>query len=229
MMLAAAKEEAIRLGFSTAVISSSICGDVNAVAAAYAELAADLGECVLDQSSTGYIRLKYEKEQVLNLKCHLNDVLKLDFGNKGGICILGAGEPTVHILGKGKGGRNQHLALQFSVAVRNYFKKIPSLENVTISFLSCGTDGFDGPTDAAGAIGSSVLCPLAEKSDLDPQRFLRNSDSNGFFSTFLKGDCLVKTGHTGTNVMDLHVLIINKIFPRDEYIKERATVTDPKC
>ncbi len=116
-------------------------------------------------------------------------------GNKP-VCLITGGETTVTIKGSGKGGRNTEFALAFAL-------EIDGIEG--ISLLSAGTDGVDGPTDAAGAFvdGSTVL--LARKKGLDPQSFLDNNDSYTFFS---KLNDLFITGPTGTNVMDLQIVII---------------------
>ncbi|XP_017780437.1 PREDICTED: glycerate kinase [Nicrophorus vespilloides] len=111
------------------------------------------------------------------------------------VCIIGAGEPTVVVKGNGLGGRNQQLALEFS--------KIACEAGLDFCFLSCGTDGIDGPTDAAGAVSTTVIGGLQEIDD-----FLENNDAYSFFSRYQNGEFLVKTGHTGTNVMDLHILIL---------------------
>ena len=71
--------------------------------------------------------------------------------------------------------------------------------------LSAGTDGTDGPTDAAGAIADSATVERAKERNLDAARALADNDSYRFFDSL--GD-LVKTGPTGTNVMDLHVMIV---------------------
>lgn len=74
-----------------------------------------------------------------------------------------------------------------------------------ISLLSCGTDGIDGCTEAAGAIGSPNL---VSDDDRDPLPYLRENDSHGFYTKYRDGEYLIRVGHTGTNVMDLHVLIV---------------------
>ena len=105
-------------------------------------------------------------------------------------CILLGGETTVHIKGKGKGGRNQELAL--AVALNEIREPY--------TFVSCGSDGTDGPTDAAGAIVDQSTMVRAEQSGLDPGQYLANNDSYSFFEAM---DDLIKTGPTGTNVMDV--------------------------
>jgi hydroxypyruvate reductase len=111
-------------------------------------------------------------------------------------CLLAGGEPTVTIQGSGKGGRNQELALAFAIAIDGWDG---------ISLLSAGTDGTDGPTDAAGAIVSGLTCRKARQTNLKPQAFLSANDSNSFFESL--GDLLI-TGPTRTNVADLICMIV---------------------
>jgi len=112
-------------------------------------------------------------------------------------CILVGGETTVTIRGGGKGGRNQELALAFAIAVDGWER---------ISLLSAGTDGTDGPTDAAGAIVSGLTCGRARQANLNPNAFLAANDSNSFFESL--GDLLI-TGPTRTNVMDIICMLVN--------------------
>jgi glycerate 2-kinase len=126
-------------------------------------------------------------------------------------CLLAGGETTVTVKGKGKGGRNQELALAFAL-------EIGGLEGV--SLLSAGTDGTDGPTDAAGAIVDGATAPRARSLGIDPVRYLDYNDSYSFFKQFdaLSGDgSHVITGPTGTNVMDLQIMLLDK---RGEPVKE---------
>jgi glycerate 2-kinase len=110
-------------------------------------------------------------------------------------CILSGGETTVTVRGKGKGGRNQEFALAAGLA-------ISGLKNVVA--LSGGTDGTDGPTDAAGAIVTGDTVARAKQLGLDPFDHLVRNDAYPFFDAL--GD-LLKTGPTGTNVMDINVLL----------------------
>jgi len=113
-------------------------------------------------------------------------------------CLLSGGETTVTIRGKGKGGRNQEFALASALAIEG-------MPGITV--LSSGTDGIDGPTDAAGAIVDGDTCRRAVAVGLDPCKYLDNNDSYTFFKAL--GD-LVITGPTGTNVMDLQIVLIEK-------------------
>lgn len=111
-------------------------------------------------------------------------------------CVLSGGETTVTVLGKGLGGRNQEFALAAAAA-------IDGAEGVVI--LSGGTDGTDGPTDAAGGIVDGTTLQRGRDQGLDAADFLRRNDSNAFLSAV--GDLLV-TGPTLTNVMDLRLVLI---------------------
>ena len=111
-------------------------------------------------------------------------------------CILSGGETTVTISGNGLGGRNQEFALSASI-------DISGKKNIVI--LSAGTDGIDGPTDAAGAFSDTFTLKRAEKMGLDPYRFLSNNDSYHFFQSL--GDLFI-TGPTNTNVMDLRIVLV---------------------
>ena len=112
------------------------------------------------------------------------------------VCLVSGGETTVTVKGPGKGGRNTEFALAFAL-------KTAGIDG--ISLLSAGTDGTDGPTDAAGAFADGSSVPLARNKGIDPSAFLDNNDSYTFFRSI--GDLFV-TGPTGTNVMDLQIVII---------------------
>ncbi|MFA5852211.1 MAG: glycerate kinase [Spirochaetales bacterium] len=115
-------------------------------------------------------------------------------------CVLAGGETTVTLRGKGLGGRNQEMALAVMAALD------PSrLGQGEMLFLSAGTDGNDGPTDAAGAFASAALLEKAVKKGLDPRDYLADNDSYHFFSEV---DGLLKTGSTGTNVCDMQILLL---------------------
>ncbi len=111
-------------------------------------------------------------------------------------CIISGGETTVNVTGKGFGGRNQEFALDAAL-------EIAGLENTVV--LSGGTDGTDGPTDAAGAFADSETLKRAYALGMDPFRFLSDNDSYNFFKRL--GDLFI-TGPTNTNVMDLRIVIV---------------------
>jgi hydroxypyruvate reductase len=114
--------------------------------------------------------------------------------------LLAGGETTVTLSGNGLGGRNQELALAFALAA----ERIDLPGNWT--FLSAGTDGRDGPTDAAGAIIEPNSLKRMRDSAIMPEQMLANNDS--YHALKISRDLLI-TGATGTNVADLQILLIN--------------------
>jgi len=112
-------------------------------------------------------------------------------------CIICGGETTVTLSGEGKGGRNQELALAAALHLNGW-------DQVTL--LSGGTDGTDGPTDAAGAISDGHTLSRAQKLGLSPADYLARNDSYPFFQAL---DDLLITGATNTNVMDLQIVLIS--------------------
>jgi glycerate 2-kinase len=111
-------------------------------------------------------------------------------------CILSGGETTVTVRGKGKGGRNQEFALAAGLS-------LAGIEGAMV--LSAGTDGTDGPTDAAGATADGTTLRRAAIKGISLAEKLEANDSYPVFEAL--GD-LVKTGPTGTNVMDLHIMLV---------------------
>ncbi len=119
------------------------------------------------------------------------------------VCILSGGEPVVHLVPTDeprKGGRNQEVALAALVELWD-----EGLENIVV--LSGGTDGEDGPTDAAGAFVDAEIQASAIKQHLDPRGFLAINNSYPFFEQTAG---LLKTGPTHTNVMDLRVVLVGQ-------------------
>jgi len=111
-------------------------------------------------------------------------------------CLIAGGETTVTVKGNGTGGRNTELALAFGMEIKG-------LSGITL--LSAGTDGTDGPTDAAGAIVDGRSIAKAADAGIDAEEYLKNNDSYTFFKRI--GDLLL-TGPTGTNVMDLQIILL---------------------
>ena len=108
-----------------------------------------------------------------------------------------SGETTVTVRGTGRGGRNQEFALAMAGV-------LDVLEG-RVAAASIGTDGIDGPTDAAGAIVDSTTMQRAHAAGLAPEVFLNDNNTYVFFERL--GD-LVKTGPTATNVGDLQVILV---------------------
>jgi glycerate-2-kinase len=117
-------------------------------------------------------------------------------------CFLSGGETTVTVHGEGRGGRNQELALAFALAAEG---------TPGVMLLSAGTDGIDGPTDAAGAIVDGETAKRARAAGIDPGTYLVRNDSYSFFRELDRAAGTASqlvTGPTGTNVMDLQILCV---------------------
>ena len=121
-------------------------------------------------------------------------------------CIIAGGETTVTLQGSGLGGRNQEMALSFLYEVAN-----DPADAEGIYFLSAGTDGNDGPTDAAGAFAALDIVPEYGTEDgravSDITSSLKNNDSYNYFD---KINQLLKTGPTNTNVGDVQIMIVQR-------------------
>tara|TARA_B100001123_G_scaffold314375_1_gene351805 strand:- start:951 stop:2309 length:1359 start_codon:yes stop_codon:yes gene_type:complete len=113
-------------------------------------------------------------------------------------CVIAGGETTVTVRGDGKGGRNQELALAGAIQLSGWGEVV---------LFSGGTDGTDGPTDAAGAVADSETISRSEQAGLSAIGFLKNNDAYHFFKPL--GD-LVMTGPTGTNVADVAFVIVGE-------------------
>jgi len=122
---------------------------------------------------------------------------RLVVGSQGKICLISGGETTVTVRGNGLGGRNTELALAFA-------QEIKGVKGITL--LSAGTDGTDGPTEAAGAIVDGGTIERADAVGIDPDHYLKNNDSYNFFKAV--GGLFI-TGPTGTNVMDLQIILLD--------------------
>ena len=111
-------------------------------------------------------------------------------------CLLSGGETTVTLRGDGLGGRNMELALAAGIELAGIDKTL---------LLSAGTDGTDGPTDAAGAFADGATVSRAEAMDISAARHLADNNAYRFFEPL---DDLLITGPTRTNVMDLQILLV---------------------
>lgn len=195
-----ALEKAEALGYNACVLSSSVQGHVSDLSKIYA----DLANGVCTRNSPENIRL-FVSEIARRLGASesiLSNIRSRDFITHTRFCLISGGEPTVIVKGTGKGGRNQQLALDFSLHVENID------DGKEVTFLSGGSDGIDGPTDAAGAIGTNDLVKKCLNENLDPVAYSEDNNAYEFFSKYNSGENLIKIGHTGTNVMDIQVMIV---------------------
>jgi hydroxypyruvate reductase len=124
-----------------------------------------------------------------------SDLLIRARGLPSGSCLIAAGETTVTVRGAGRGGRCQELALAAALGIS---------ADEGLAVLAAGTDGTDGPTDAAGALVDAGTLVRGRSAGLDPERALADNDANAFLSA--SGDLIV-TGPTNTNLLDLYLVL----------------------
>ncbi|XP_061689373.1 glycerate kinase [Syngnathoides biaculeatus] len=201
-----AGRRALQLGFRPIVLSTGVCGDVRSVSRLYGLLARFACSRGDTPSELGSEVLKLGPQVGVesgDLRRVMHSLEQARSQGRGAACVLAGGEPTVELTGKGRGGRNQELAMRVGLELRGLQ---PLLDSPV--FLSGGTDGQDGPTEAAGAVTDAKLYEDAKKQKLDMSSFLKNNDSFTFFTHLSGGRNLLVPGLTCTNVMDVHILLI---------------------
>lgn len=208
LALAEAQRQAEVLGYHAMVLSTAMQGDVKSVARFYGLLArvaaAHLTQSLAEHPLEEEVKLHQLAAELQLPDLQLEEALEAVAKAKGPVCLLAGGEPTVQLQGSGKGGRNQELALHVGVELGRQ-----PLGPIDVLFLSGGTDGQDGPTKVAGAWVMADLVSQASAESLDIATFLANNDSYDFFCCLRGGTHLLHTGLTGTNVMDVHLLILH--------------------
>jgi glycerate 2-kinase len=157
---------------------------------------------VAEAESRGYHVLRIDEPILGEARAaslaHLHRIMAQAGGLPRPACIVASGETTVHVTGHGRGGRNQEFALAAAEPL--------SAQTASIVVGSAGTDGIDGPTDAAGAIVDPTTVSRARAAGLGaPARYLSDNNAYAFFEPL---DDLIRTGPTGTNVGDLQVVLI---------------------
>lgn len=198
--LKAAENIASEFQYDVIIMTSKLCGIASNVGCKIVKLV----DAALQQNDNEAIKisedLKIENEKV---KDFLKHAKQLEEKCKG-LCLLFGGETTVEVIGKGIGGRNQELALASAVELSN--KKL----KYDVVLLSAGTDGIDGPTDAAGAIATPFIVDAAQHEGKNAVSYLVDNNSYNFYHSLNNGLWHVKIGHTGTNVMDIILVLIKR-------------------
>ncbi len=174
----AARDEAERLGYRTLLLSTRITGEAREVGRVLAGIAAEIVTSGMPVGAPA--------------------------------CVVAGGETTVTVTGPGRGGRNQELALGAAVALDELlgspgYAAGGGADRIVVAAV--GTDGVDGPTDAAGAIATESTLQRARERGLDARRALAENDAHPFFAAL--GD-LIALGPTGTNVMDLLLVLVRR-------------------
>uniref|UniRef100_H2XUG1 Glycerate kinase n=1 Tax=Ciona intestinalis TaxID=7719 RepID=H2XUG1_CIOIN len=190
----AACAKAQEFGCTTLVLSSAVQGEAKDIGTSFMKMASAINEI------KELLKTILPEESIQKFIEDVKDVVSFD----NPVCIIGAGESTVNLSKQhGKGGRNQEMTLSALVELQDLFQH---MSGVNVCFLSAGTDGQDGPTDAAGAVFSTL-----DYSDIDiviAKEHLIRHDSYNFFKHHYKE--LVTCGMTGTNVMDIHILLLSR-------------------
>lgn len=209
MAIDAARKECHRKNLNAIILFDNLEGRVQDISKMYCALTKIICQVwskkmAVDDFKINPIFAKIKKNKV-------DEILELvQNPNTREIIIISGGEPSIVVSGSGKGGRNQHLALSYSLDLAAEFKKKNKnlIDKFEIMFLSAGTDGQDGPTDAAGAFGYVEL--IKDSKNSPESLFLHNNDSHTFYKNINNGRDLLKIGLTGTNVMDMHLIYILK-------------------
>lgn len=204
--LECASRKAIELGLRPVILSPGVCGDVRSVARLYGLLssfACSPGKEPPPELAQEILQLGPDVGiESWDLCRTMNVLVEERKEGWGATCLLAGGEPTVQLTGKGRGGRNQELALRVGLEL-----SVGEVKSGAV-FLSGGTDGQDGPTEAAGAVTDGELMEEAVSQGLNIDGVLTSNDSFTFFSQLSKGQRLLMPGLTGTNVMDVHVMLL---------------------
>ncbi len=174
-------------------VKNVVVGDAKMALSAAQERANDEGfnALVLSSSFTGDTKnlSRFHRDIAM-------EIVKAKRPTKPPACIISGGESTVCVKGSGRGGRNTHFALHFAIDAKG-------MDGVYGLF--CGSDGTDGPTDAAGAFAAHDTIDRAEEIGLDAENYLAENDSYTFFEAL--GDLII-TGPTKTNVMDIRLVFV---------------------
>ncbi|XP_044584900.1 glycerate kinase [Cotesia glomerata] len=234
-----AKLECTRKKLTSVILFNNIQGLITQISKMYAKLSSLICKTFYESISIeNFNELIKNDPDLLLLSSKAKEIYQATKDVEEGLVLIAGGEPSVLVTGSGKGGRNQELALRFSKDWFQIAESEKLFNLFDVVLLSASTDGQDGPTDASGAFGYAEIYSVAnelvemmkskflneaeggslsirefvekEMGLVDVDSVLENNDSYNFYSRFNKGCDLVKTGLTGTNVMDLHFIYIKK-------------------
>ncbi|WAR25580.1 GLCTK-like protein, partial [Mya arenaria] len=217
----AAVMKAEAMGYVPVILTNNLQGEAREAADIFVQLAQYMMLAYGDHRGDQSVVLTETELRLIGRGLTKSDMRRLEFAltkaqnSRSAVCIISGGETTVQMTGNGKGGRSQEMALAFGIKLNQLMTdKGSSLKvypNFHIEFLSAGTDGQDGPTDAAGAVVGKGFVAKAMEQGVDVTSFLANNDSYSLFKSLSQDDCLIHTGLTGTNVMDIQILIVKRI------------------
>ncbi|XP_005092005.1 glycerate kinase [Aplysia californica] len=221
----AAAEKAAQMGYRPVILTKFLVGEAREVGKLYARLGEYIMMCfdrkASQQPNTELTQLELElvagglRKQSIN---HIADEVDTAHNLNKDICVIASGETVVHVEGTGTGGKNQETALAAAIQMKEAFRGEECFQSETdMCVLSCDSDGYDGQSPVAGAVVDQDLVDRTLESGLSMEAYLANNDSNTFFSTVNEGQNLVWTNITGTNVMDMVILLVRK--PSDRKFK----------
>ncbi|CAG7728845.1 unnamed protein product [Allacma fusca] len=197
------------LKYEPLIVTSRLEGEARLIGEKLAVLASLIGDETIHRDKIGFLIKELHLREFDTGTCirkymqeFLNNLIDARRQRRD-LCLLLGGETTVKVIGNGIGGRNQELAL--SAACQLHHLKPKS----GITILSAGTDGIDGPCDMAGAVVNSLLVQEAIAQTISPADFLDNNDTYNFYKQVFSGHNHVHTGHTGTNVCDIILILIS--------------------
>ncbi|XP_005092004.2 glycerate kinase-like [Aplysia californica] len=231
-----AKETSDELGYQSIILSTEQEGEAREVSQMFATLASYISHLLVDGLSSGNNREEEIQKLERSLLVYpslsvdkLKEIRQLAVRAKEmqrGVCIISGGETTVMVKGNGRGGRNQEMAVSAALELQRFLpasaqtdltvqkqdsstsKTCDEISPPSIVFLAAGTDGQDGPTPVAGAVVSPRFCEQAQSSGVNVIEFLDRNDSYNLLTQVDEGANLVVPGLTGTNVMDIQVLLV---------------------
>ncbi|XP_074644737.1 glycerate kinase-like [Tubulanus polymorphus] len=215
MAVKSAVNYAQQLGYFSVTLTSKMSGEASKVGILLSRLAKfvvlcrsnkrDDGNRELIKSEMDLLKVGMSKQTINRISCAVAEAISCNQP----LCIVAGGETTVTVGGNGKGGRNQELALSAVIEMNEMFTEQSTLDNFSVQLLSAGTDGQDGPTEAAGAFAAPHVYSCSREAGLVPEKFLKENDSYNFFARVNDGKDHYIIDHTGTNVMDLQILLIS--------------------
>lgn len=214
----AASQKSSELGYHPIILTTELQGEAREVGSMFAYLALYAALCMQCSTTTDTL---IQLERKLMTDYGISKDILYEISNltsqqaSASVCIVAGGETTVTVRGPGKGGRNQEMAVSTAAELHAYFGKFKGQNQLTSSvnvvFLSAGTDGQDGPTSAAGGVVGLDFIPHLEELGLKAGDYLEGNDTHTLLSVVENGSGLVVTGLTGTNVMDIQLLLVRKI------------------
>ena len=215
----AAFNYAKELGYNPHILTLSLEGTSLKAGTLFANLAHFICEIMQNRSNRGHNRNQLTNLEISLIqegidKSTIREITQLaaDAANEKPVCILAGGETVVDVRGQGRGGRNQEIALAAGLCLDVIAKNNKSMsDKFCVQLLSGGTDGQDGPTDATGAFADVGLIARAQRQSLDAAQFLLDNNSYVFYDKLESGKDHFKIGMTGTNVMDVQVLLIKQV------------------